>query len=362
MSKINLECPINNLSFGNVAFGITHELFKRGIDCNIFPIGNIDLSSFDKASEEYKQWLDEGIKKALKDYKRTDVGLKLWHISNSQNRISNKSFLYTFHELDQITPVEKNILQNVDGVFTASDYTEKVFKEGGIENVWATGLGFDNTHFHKIEKRLVPSDTIVIGICGKFENARKYTGKILNLLGKLYGDNPKYIIHAAVTNIFLNNEQNNQLIAQALEGKKYFNFNFLPFTKTSTEFNKVINSIDIIVDCGNEGWSLPSFTACALGKFAVLHDCMGISSWAQSSGAELIESTGKIDCYDNMFFHKGAQVNQGQFFTFDEDDLRAALKRAEINYLEQRVNSKGIEMQKIFTWEKTVNKILEKIL
>ncbi len=45
--KILVEAPINSLSLGNVSFNIIRELFDRGHDIGIWPVGNVDLKAYD---------------------------------------------------------------------------------------------------------------------------------------------------------------------------------------------------------------------------------------------------------------------------------------------------------------------------
>lgn len=367
MKTLNLEMPFNNLSFGNCAFGISYELFKLGVDCCIFPVGQPDMSAFDKAPQEYLKWLEAGMKKSISTFNRKNPGLKLWHVGGSQNRISDNQFLLTFHETDTLTKEEVNILNNQTGVFVASEYNKNVFEKSGVHNVTTVGLGFDYLHFHKIEKRLVPNDVISFGLLGKAEN-RKRTAKVLNTWAKLYGDNPRYFLQLGIFNNFFGNddrtrqEQNLNFIAQALEGKKYHNINIMPYVKTNSEYNRILNAIDIIIDgSGAEAWSLPSFSCGALGKHGVLHDCAGASTWSKQSGFELIESCGKIPVYDGMFFHEGQPFNQGNIFDFSEDDLVSALERAEGKYINNPVNKEGLNLSKEFSWEKTTKTILGNI-
>ena len=52
---MNLNIPINSVSFGQVSYNILKELKERGETPALFPIGNIDISSFnpDKDMQEY---------------------------------------------------------------------------------------------------------------------------------------------------------------------------------------------------------------------------------------------------------------------------------------------------------------------
>ena len=364
MSKVlNVEVPINSLSFGNVAVNILHEFWKKKVDCNIFLIGQQpDFSAFDKLPDEFKAWVVESMNKALGRYKTNDPVFKIWHINGAQNKVANNQFLFTFHELDRLTPFERNILENQTEVFVSSQYTQNIINSVtlGIKANYIP-LGFDSNHFHVIAKRQIPENVISLGVLAKFES-RKHSARVIELLVNKYGNNPGYVIHAAVYNPFFSPEQNKQIQMQLSQGDRIWNINFLPFVKTNSEYNSVLNSIDIVLDVsGAEAWSLPSFQAACIGKHGVLLDCAGASSWAQESGFELIDPVGKKPVYDNVFFQQGTPFNQGEIFEFSNTDLERAIDTSIHKFKKDRVNHIGRKMVAKYTWENTAEQILAKI-
>jgi hypothetical protein len=123
------------------------------------------------------------------------------------------------------------------------------------------------------------------------------------------------------------------------------------------------NCCNIVLDGGaNEGWSLPSFHCLGLGKYMVGPNTMGLKEWASIGGADLIEPDGKVPCYDNKFFVKGSGWNQGNFFSWNSSEFASAMDSALQKRLANKVNEKGFEIVSQFTWEKTVDAILSKIL
>ena len=73
----------------------------------------------------------------------------------------------------------------------------------------------------------------------------------------------------------------------------------------------------------------------------------------------MVESSGKIDAADGVFFKQGELFNQGQLFDWDEDDFldgcEEAIKRHEAN----PVNEAGLKLQEKFTYAKTLEGILK---
>jgi len=357
---INFSAPINQLSFGNVSVNILLDLFNKGVQVNLFPT-QFDLSAFDKVSPEFATWLQENSGRALARYSSKDKGFRIWHIGQSQDKVSDEQSLFTFNECDGLTETEVNILNNQKNVFVSSPYAKEVFETSGVKNVTYVPLGFDSLHFHRLNKRLVPENIISFGLLGKWEK-RKSTTEVLKLWAKKYGNNPNYMLQAAVYNPFFNPEQNKALIAQALEGKVYNNINFLPFVKTNSEYNQVLNAIDIILGMSkSEGFGLPEFQCVALGKHAVIHNVSGYKAWADESNAVLVDPTGKDNVYDGVFFHPNQPFNQGSYFTWNENDFLTACEIAEEKFKKNPINEAGLNLQTEFTWEKTTDQILAKL-
>ena len=107
--KILVEAALNSLSFGNVSYNIIRELFDKGHDIGIFPIGDrVDLSSF-SVGEDLAKKIDTSIQNRF-DYLSSDIPcLKIWHLNGSENRKNPNQYLYTFYECSEPTDVEKKI-------------------------------------------------------------------------------------------------------------------------------------------------------------------------------------------------------------------------------------------------------------
>lgn len=368
MSNFSLQFPINSTSLGQCATNILFEIYTRGLNPNIFPIGNIDLSSFDGILEDgFNLWLKECITKSLSEYKSSEPSLRLWHINGSQESISKNNFLYSFIELDNITPTERNIINNHEGVFFPCDFNVKVCERCDAKNVEKIPLGFNYLAFKEEKVPKYENGEIVIGVVGKLEK-RKNHPKVIKLLAEKFGGNSRYKIHLHVYNHFLHQDPNkcaqiNQgLITQYCGGKIPFNFSLYGFFPKLTELNQCYNMIDLIIDgSGGESFSLPSFTLAALGKHAVVHCNSGIKEWANENNSFLVEPNGKIPAADGLFFPKEGQFNIGNIYDFDENEMAAKIDLAIEKINSGQKNKNGLELQSRFTWKKTCDQILDKM-
>ena len=354
--KLLVNAPINALSFGNVSVNILRELFKKNIDLIFFPIGDkAEMDAYDKIEPDFVKYLQAATNNRYSKISKDVPSLKLWHIFGSETRYSKNQSLFTFHEVSEVTNIEKNLLSLQDRIFVSSNYTKNIFNLNGLDNVTHVPLGFDNDF--QITNKTYLQDKIHFGILGKFEN-RKNTARIIKSWLKLFGNKPEYQLSCAITNPFLDKARFQNELLKVLEGKQYNNLNFVPYMQTNSEVNDYLNSIDIDLGglSGAEGWNLPSFNATALGKWSVVINATAHKDWATKDNSILIEPSSLKDCYDDVFFKKGQSFNQGQFFDISDQEMDDAILKS-LSYA-KIPNPEGLKLQKQFTYEKTVETIL----
>jgi hypothetical protein len=354
--RLLVNAPINALSFGNVSVNILRELFKKNIDLIFFPIGDkAEMEAFDKIEPDFVKYLQAATNDRYSKISKDIPSLKLWHIFGSETRYSKNQSLFTFHEVSEVTNIEKNLLSLQDRIFVSSNYTKNIFNLNGLDNVTHVPLGFDNDF--QITNKTYLQDKIHFGILGKFEN-RKNTARIIKSWLKLFGNKPEYQLSCAITNPFLDKARFQNELLKVLEGKHYNNLNFVPYMQTNSEVNDYLNSIDIDLGglSGAEGWNLPSFNATALGKWSVVINATAHKDWATKDNSILIEPSSLKDCYDDIFFKKGQSFNQGQFFDISDQEMDNAILKS-LSYA-KTPNPEGLKLQKQFTYEKTVETIL----
>lgn len=362
MSKndLNIQVPLNVVSFGQVSISLLKEFYKNGYQPCLFPIGPIELGSY-SLSQDFVGWIQSCLNKSIKYYKRSNPLFKLWHIHDSISSISTKSNLYTFYELDSPTEEEINICNNNDKIFFSSSHAASIFQENGVGNCSYIPLGFDKNSFFPSEKPTYPDGRIVFNILGKLER-RKHHLKMIRAWLKKYGNNHKYFLQCAIWNPFFKPEELENLYAQILDGKNYFNIKFYPFFPSNFEYNQFINSCDIVLAMsGGEGWGLPEFHSVALGKHAVVHNCSAYKDWANSQNSILIEPIGKTPAYDGKFFAEGNYFNQGNIFVFDDDQFIDGCEQAIKRVKDSSINWAGFELQTKFTYENTFQAIEKQI-
>ena len=356
--SIALHLPLNSTSLGQVSFSILREIYSRGLECVLFPIGDVDIAT-QSQDENFFNWIKSSIEFSTKTHDRKNPIFKLWHLSGSLESFSEKQVLLSFYELDSPTDTELNIVKNNSKVLFSSNYTVDIFKNLGCTNVDYLPLGFDNIHFKSLDLDKKGRTDIHFGLCGKLEPQRKRHLKAIQSWVKKYGNKPGYFLNCAIFNRFLDANIQSNLIASALEGQRYWNINFLPFLETNESYNQFINNNDIILaTSGGEGWGLPEFQSVALGKHCVGINAHAYKDWMNEENSILIDPVSKIPAYDGVFFHQGAPFNQGNIFDWDESEFISGMEKAEIRFKNNPINTSGLKLQQDFTYKKVVDSII----
>lgn len=356
MAKPAFNLPLNSTSLGQVSLSILRELFQRNCEINLFPIGNVDISS-QKEDSNFVSWIQKSLLSSQKEYNRDTPIFKLWHINGSLESFSKKQVLLSFYEVDSPTQSEINIIKNNKLLLLSSNYAVSIFKNLGLNNVDFIPLAFDKVHFQTKPKK--NTNGIQFGLFGKLEPQRKRHLKTLSLWAKKYGNNPNYNLNCAIFNHFIDPNIQSQMILQALEGKKYFNINFLNYMPSNEIYNELLNNTDIVLAMsGGEGWGLPEFQCVALGKHCLGLNAHAYKDWMNEANSVLIQPNGKIPCYDNLFFKQGLEYNQGNIFDWDEQEFINGLDQVESRYKANPVNTEGFKLQEQFTYSKMVDSIL----
>ena len=360
-NKCALHCPYNSVSFGQVSTAITREIYRQGLSPCIFPIGGqIDLNC-QKKDPDFSLWLQSCLNRAHKHHNRNDTAIHLWHCNGLMESFSKEQVAITFLETDTCSETEANILNQQKVTFVTSNFTKQVMEEAGVKNVKYLELGFDKDNFYDTKKTYLNPDVIVFGLGGKLEILRKAHEKVLKGWVKKYGNQREYMLHAAIFNPFLRPEDQQNILNNIFEGKRYWNVNFLPYMQTNSEYNDFINSVGIMLALSRgEGRDLPVFHAVGLSKHCVGLRAHSYLDYLNNENATLIDPKSKIRAIDNLFFHENPNWNTGNFFDWEESDFLDACDVAVNKYKQNKINAVGLELQKR-TYKDTVETILKEV-
>jgi len=313
-----VQVPLNSLSFGQVSFNLLYEFYKLGLNPHIFKASDhqIDFSAYD-FEQDFTSWIIKNHNEALLKHNRNIPCIRLWHINDSLRTYSNRQILLTFHETDQLTPIEANILKNSE-VCVTSKYTQDVFADAGVSSS-IVHLGFDSNHFKILDKKYFDDGRITFNLCGKYEK-RKHHTKIVKTWIKKFGKDKRYSLQCALHNPFYQDPAELKgVFSNMLDGKPVFNVTFLTSMPKNSTYNDFLNS------------------------------------------SVIVEPNNKIEVYDGKFFAKGVPFNQGNIFDFSEDEFIAGCEEAIKRVESDRVNHEGLKLQEKFKYSDTASKLLSMI-
>jgi hypothetical protein len=356
--KLIVYAPVSQLSLGQFSFNILRELYKRKVQVILFPHSQPELTCF-KLDQPFGTWIERAVNCRYEKVDRSIPSLALWHIMGSEQKYSDRQYLYTFHETSDPTPAEVNIVNQQDFTFFSSQYSADLFQTYGANNVGYVPLGLDED-FKEISHRLAPEGITHWGLVGKCEK-RKNTELIVKTWVARYGGNKKHQLTLLINNPFYKPDQMNQYYANLFAGAKPFNVNVLPLLKTNAEMNHLYNSIDLDLSpiSSAEGWNIPAHTCTCLGKWSIVLNHTGHKGWATAENSILLEPTGMRPALDGVFFHKNSPFNQGNVYDVTAELINEGFDKAE--KLAGTPNFAGKKLREIHTYSNTVDQILGKI-
>lgn len=361
MSNITLNVPINPTSLGQVSICLLRELFESNQDVLIDSLTDHQLEH-ENQYQKFFEWIvgcsnNFHFKHSRKDNKT----LKLWHISQSLDFLSNNQTLFTFHETDSLTDAEINILNQQSKVIVSYNDLYELISSECDTRVFKVFLPFDKYNFKKVFKKETGDNRIVFNLVGKYEPLRKRHNKVISAWIKEFGDNPKYELRCGIANPFYQDDEFKHAIQNVIK-RNYFNVQFLGWIVQNSLYNDFINQGDIVIGMGNEAWGLPEFHSVGLGKHAVLLDCLGHKEWANEDNSCLVKPSGMIPADNDKFFQKGYKFNQGNLYDFNEHDFIESCYQAIDRFNNNPINENGLTIQKKFNTKsflETINTILE---
>lgn len=355
-SRFIFEAPFNSLSFGQVSINLCFEMFKRNMDVSIFPISNPDFTSYNYLPSAFFEWFNYSVKSRYNNIDKETKSIKLWHLLGSEKRITNKNYLYTFHELSDVTEYEKTVCSFQEKTIFSSSYSRHIFDSKGVKDTDNCFVGFDPNI--KLKNKTYFDDCVHFILVGKWEK-RKNTELIINTWANKFGNKKDYKLTCLVQNPFFDKDLMESLINKSLNGKKYFNITFLPRLNNNLEVFDLYNSCDIDLSglSSAEGWNLPSFNSTCLGKWSLVLNHTAHKDWADQENSILIDVSKKREAYDETFFRKGEIVNQGDFFELERDTLEFYLDYSLKFY--KKTNQNGLLLQDKFSYEKMLSKIFQ---
>ena len=347
MHKLNMICPIGVTGYGITSFNIYKSLRKQNIDITLFPIGSPTLEN-----ETFKYEIIQDIDKQ-KNFSNDSPCFKIWHQFDLSTRVGrNKYYALTFFEVDKLKPNEKQMINNTDTIFVASEWAKNILLENGITtNIVVSPLGVDPQIFNESVKSTVNKDQnkyIFLNI-GKWE-IRKGHDILVDIFNDAFSDNDNVELWMVNHNPFLNQQENliwSNLYKNSKLGSK---IQIIPRIQNHSDVAKVI----AMSDCGifparAEGWNneVPEFFA--LDKPVILTNYSAHTQYATKDNSYLLEIDGLTTAKDDKFFD-----GFGNWANLSDKFYEQAVETMRFVYKHNiRNNPNGLLTAKNLTWDNT---------
>jgi glycosyltransferase involved in cell wall biosynthesis len=350
--KLNYYCPINTTSYGLVSLNILKGLIKNGYEISYFPIGGIQISN----QEEY-DIVQDLMNKQL-DYDELAPCLKIWHQFDLANRIGRGQYFgFPIFELNQFNKTELAHLRAPHTLIVCSKWAQEIIREQTGRDSYVVPLGVDTSIFKPTPYER--SENCIFFNCGKIE-LRKGHDILADAFSKAFEPKDNVQLWMAWSNPFLTEEETKEWENSYLSTKMGEHIKFVPRLKTQADLANVMGR----TTCGvfpskAEGWNLELLEMMAVGRQVICTDYSAHTEFASSDNAFLIPITKMETAFDGKFFH-----GQGEWGEIDDHAIDTLVAHMRVIYDKWKhgtdlFNNEGVETANQFTWDNSVNKLME---
>lgn len=347
---LNLMAPINHTGYGVTGKNIFKHLLRRDVNVTLFPIGNVSVET-----QEDAFLLQECIDKQNSDFNPEAPCLKIWHEHSLADHVGKgKYFGFPIFELDNFDYRRIQHLNCCDHIITTSKWASEIVKPHVDCSVSVAPLGVDRSIFNpeKYKDNNKPPFFTFLN-CGKWE-VRKGHDIILNAFQKAFPDsNEKVRLVMMCSNNFPNAQDQVKSFEQMYKGDPRC------ILVPSVGKHEEVASLMSQVNCGvfpsrAEGWNLELLEMMSMGKEVIATNYSAHTEYVNSENCHLIDIEDVTPAFDGVWFD--GKIGNWAKITNKEIDQLASLMRE--CYENPRENYRGIETAQEFTWDKTVDKII----
>ena len=348
---LNLQTPINNLGYGVAGYNILKELYNRDDSVALYPIGQPEP-------------VEDFVARSMNNITNLQLGrphVKIWHQHDLFQRVGKgKHFGFPIFELTEFDQREKISLNHCDELLVCSKWaSEIVDNQTGIK-ASVVPLGVDTEIFYP-NKVSNPNKTIFFN-CGKWEK-RKGHDILAECFNKAFTKDDNVELWMMCENPFLKQEQREyweKLYKTSVLSDKV---RLIPRQRHHEDVARLMN----MVDCGvfparAEGWNLELLEMMACGKHVIATNYSAHTEFCPPVNSRLVNIEDLETAFDGVFFDgkKGFWAE----LSCDQKDVVIEYMR-DVHKLKQDgllgVNNSGVETASKFSWNNTVDKLLEAV-
>lgn len=304
---LNVNCPINKVSYGYVSSYLLIALRDLGYDLRHIPIGP-------NSPDQYLSQVLTGFLNSTFDY-NADC-LKIWHQHSLHGFTGNgKRIGFPIFELEDFSDQEKHCVQYCDYILTCSKWGADVIKNNTGMESGVVPLGYDPSIF-KVSA-MPESDTTIFANFGKFE-VRKGHDILIDAFNAAFEKDDDVALVMMPHNPFLTQEETNYWFKKYTECKLKEKIEIIPRLESQLNVYNIMKQVHCgVFPARAEGWNLEALELLATGRHLIITNCTGHTEFCNDSNSRLIQcDSGYESAIDNKFF-----FGQGRWKRFGSNEF-----------------------------------------
>lgn len=349
--KININAPINKLSYGIVSTNFIHALYHLQHNVSLFPIG-----SHVECDPNYEESVTDALNAAKYRFDTTAPSLRIFHQHSMAESIGHGLRIgMPIFELDTFSAQEKHHLKSLDLILVNSKWAKSVIEDNGIKSrCELVPLGYDPNIFRPAHSK--KSATVFL-VFGKWEK-RKNHHIIPELFDRAFNQDDNVELWFACSNHFLNQEQTSVWEKYVKSGKLGNKVKIIPRMSTHSEVANLMRQ----ADCGlfissAEGWNLECLEMMACGKHVIATNYSGHTEFCTKENSLLVDIKEKELANDGIWFHgTGWWAKIGEY---EKDQIIQHMKT--IHTTKQEIGLQINQSMSEWTWIEAAKKLISSL-
>jgi glycosyltransferase involved in cell wall biosynthesis len=356
--NLNINAPVNKLSYGYVSLNIIKELVNLKVDISWFPIGNIE------ADQKYHQLLQKCVDNS-QSFDYDAPCLRIFHqFSMAESIGRGKRYGWPIFELDSFTKYEAHHLNSLDEIIVCSKWAEDIiWNSTRCMSTKVVPLGYDETVFFPIDTPK-NTDTIFLHI-GKFE-IRKSHDQLVDYFNSSFEGSDNVQLWLMTNNPFLSEQETKEWTNLYLNSKLGSKIKFIPRVDSQDQINYIINKCDYgIFPSRAEGWNLPLLEMMGCGKPSIVTNYSAHKEFCTKDNSYLVEIDELEDAFDGKWFLGKGLTNVGRWAKLGESQRESVIQHLRgCHQLKQNGQEdvkivNALNTAKDFTWRKSAEKLIK---